>query len=91
MTRIFTLTFPFKQKLYDAEITVDDSAAPNTILVYLPDRKLHRIMPEGKAVINVEEKQMELPKDAPPFEHLKYSILNAFNEYESKIPPVSMW
>lgn len=90
MVRLFTLTFPFEQNQYDAQVTVDDASDTNTISVYLPDRNLHHIIPEGKTILNVEE-QVKPSKDALPVEHLKYNIINAFKEHGNQSPPVNMW
>jgi hypothetical protein len=91
MTRLFTLTFPFEQKMYDAEVTVNDAAAPHIISVYVSDKSLHPILPGGKVVLTLQEELPGVSKKAPAIEQLKHNILQAFKAHERKTPPVSTW
>jgi hypothetical protein len=91
MARLFMVSFQFKQKQYDAEIMVDDASESNIISINLPDRKLHQIIPGGKAILKTDENIRKLPENAPPVEYLKQAILHAFKKHESMNPPISIW
>ena len=47
MARIFTTTFEFNQKVYDAIVTVVNREGKISFNIKIMDMELHRILPEG--------------------------------------------
>ena len=53
--------------------------------IYIPDETLHSILPEGKILLNLEEKERPAIEELPAAQPLIYSILNALEEKHTDV------
>ena len=53
MSQLFTIHFEFAQKIYPALVAIDDRKENIVFRVYIRDKRLHSILPQGKLYIDI--------------------------------------
>lgn len=80
MPRAFTIDFFFNGINYTAVITQLD----NIVTIYLPDEKLHNILPKGKFTFNTCDNLSIEDIEVKPRRELINSILNVLSNREKE-------
>lgn len=75
MAQPFVVTFSYDGNTYTAEVNQVDGS----LSIFLPDQRLHHILPDGKVTLHLE-KGMEVYDEEPtPRQDLLLSILGAMD------------
>jgi hypothetical protein len=91
MARIFSIDFEYKGETYTAVVTIRKHDSDALLSVYVPDVKLHHILPGGKINLDSLEDHQEDTNDTAPVHELLNSIMIAVKAHESNYPSVGLW
>lgn len=84
---MFSIDFRFRNQSYTASVTTG-STTDSPISVYVPDERLHKLVPEGKLVIDGDKLCSANNSNE---DDIKNCILKALQEHEENMPERNLW
>ncbi|WP_018611478.1 hypothetical protein [Segetibacter koreensis] len=87
MARMFATDFIYKGTAYEAKVIISGIDNDKTIVIQVPE-SLHKIVPEGRLVVNLETRKSESGMSKDPA--LVESIMAAVEKHEEAEPPLGV-